>query len=291
MLQTPHNSGNAALPRNTGIGEARGEYLLILDGDDYFELDMCAKAYARAKAKNADICEFRFWRTNGTAGTATGVDANEQANNLSDSLYNRPELRRYDTFTARDFNFIRNFAYSWAKMYKTEFILKNKLRFVPPLSNSCCDEIYFVVTAFFYAERICIMPNRFVHHLHNTGIMSKLRNERSVDTELAVGHFTVLRWLREFLSEGEFSRKHSHEVIDRYNRLLCELFTDVCLLHIMCSDEATYERMKNELFPEAGVYDMPKEWYDNPGMYDLVQMIPAMTFTQYCEAYDTCAAG
>lgn len=48
LLITQENMGPAAA-RNAGISEARGEYILVLDSDDYFESEFCEKAIAKFK--------------------------------------------------------------------------------------------------------------------------------------------------------------------------------------------------------------------------------------------------
>ena len=44
--------------RNYGLQFAKGEYLLILDSDDYFELDLAEKTYSIAKENDADVVLF-----------------------------------------------------------------------------------------------------------------------------------------------------------------------------------------------------------------------------------------
>lgn len=43
-LITQENKG-AGAARNTGVSEARGEYILVLDSDDYFDSTFCSKAW------------------------------------------------------------------------------------------------------------------------------------------------------------------------------------------------------------------------------------------------------
>ena len=54
LLRHDHNQG-LSVSRNRAIQEARGEYLLMLDGDDLFALDMVEKAYSKAKETDADM--------------------------------------------------------------------------------------------------------------------------------------------------------------------------------------------------------------------------------------------
>ena len=51
------NAG-ACVARNKGIQLAKGEYVLFVDADDFFELDMVYRAYAKATETNADIVVF-----------------------------------------------------------------------------------------------------------------------------------------------------------------------------------------------------------------------------------------
>lgn len=57
-----HHEQNQGLPsaRNTGLSEAKGEYIFHCDGDDWVEPDMLEKLYTAAKEHDADIvyCDF-----------------------------------------------------------------------------------------------------------------------------------------------------------------------------------------------------------------------------------------
>lgn len=60
-----HHTKNKGLAhaRNTGLKTAVGDYVIQVDGDDYFESDMLCKMYAKAKLENADIVIADFYLT------------------------------------------------------------------------------------------------------------------------------------------------------------------------------------------------------------------------------------
>lgn len=49
----------AGVARNNGLSRAKGEYVLFLDADDFFEPNMLMLAYQRAKSVDADIVVFK----------------------------------------------------------------------------------------------------------------------------------------------------------------------------------------------------------------------------------------
>ena len=51
-------NGGAGAARNNGLQYAEGEYLSILDCDDFFEQNMLERSYQEAKEKEADILVF-----------------------------------------------------------------------------------------------------------------------------------------------------------------------------------------------------------------------------------------
>ena len=46
---------------NVGIENASGEYIGIVESDDFVEPDMCKTLYENAKLYNADLVKSNFW--------------------------------------------------------------------------------------------------------------------------------------------------------------------------------------------------------------------------------------
>lgn len=54
IILNQKNSG-CGVARNTGLAKARGEYTIILDGDDFFDFTLLQKLYIKATEDNSDI--------------------------------------------------------------------------------------------------------------------------------------------------------------------------------------------------------------------------------------------
>lgn len=147
-------SGSAAVPRNIGLDIAKGEYVCILDSDDWFDTTMLEKMYQKAKETDADLvmCDNYRVAPDGTMRT----DGTE----LCTQYLPSEKVFSWEDITPTIFQI--SHATAWHKLIKKSLIEKNKLRFqegVPIL-----DDIYFVNMALVLAKSITIVPERLVYY-------------------------------------------------------------------------------------------------------------------------------
>lgn len=153
-LLTQSNS-NAGCARNKGMEHAAGEYIIFLDANDYFELDMLELMYNKALADDADICICNAESFNDEAGETCESDFHLDTSVVSQKL----------PFSAEDvkdrvFNFTSSVP--WNKLFKTKFIKENGLLFQ---SVKKTDDLFFVFANLALAKRITYVNKPFVHHL------------------------------------------------------------------------------------------------------------------------------
>ena len=153
MIHTESNSGcNAA--RNYGMRFARGKYLMFWDADDYFNLTALEKLYQKSEASDSDIC---------VCGK-TRILESDNGDKKYDVLPNKKFLQETMPFNIQtNPDYILNFSgnTNWDKMYRREFIEKNKLQF--PTEKRGGDA-YFCSVALCLAENITVLNQVLVYY-------------------------------------------------------------------------------------------------------------------------------
>lgn len=142
VLQEMHKG--AASARNTGMKYARGQYICFLDSDDIFEPDLMEELYTSATGYQAEIaiCEYDT-NIDGTATDFMDLVGKRYMGNYAKKTFRIQELP-VDAFL------IWNTA-PWTKLYRLDFLKKNKLQFQQLAS---ANDLYFTVMSLICADRI-----------------------------------------------------------------------------------------------------------------------------------------
>lgn len=155
VLHQTKPSAGAALARNLGLQEARGEYLSFLDADDLFEPDMLESAYQKAKAAEADIVLFDAFLYDTRA---------EMGRYLMNQFLLYRLLPNEEVFVPADYAdnlFQMSTGAPWNKLFKREMLLDNKILFQ---SVQVADDAAFVYLALACAKKIAVKKKRLVHY-------------------------------------------------------------------------------------------------------------------------------
>lgn len=125
-LISQKNNGVAAA-RNIGLDAACGEYIMFLDGDDYYLPDTCLTAYDKISKSSADI----------------GVYGNY--NSINNELVTGWTSLKLNEYADGDyFNFQ---VYVWDKIYRRDYIIENGIRFVDGLKTA--EDVLFCLSSYF----------------------------------------------------------------------------------------------------------------------------------------------
>ena len=153
-IVTENNAG-PAIARNKGIARVRGEYMIFLDADDFYEPELLSELYERAIKDNLDITLANF----------------DIFNNKTEK-YSAPTLERhsdiFDNGAVASKNEYPDYilesatGYVWNKLFATAFVREKCLSFAPELY--VFEDVYFVATSLSLAERVGRIDKVMIHH-------------------------------------------------------------------------------------------------------------------------------
>jgi len=164
------NSG-AGIARNLGMQIASGEYLSILDADDFFELDMLEKAYFQCEKDKADICVFRSDRFDTQTGKREAIPWTIKQKYV-------PATMPFAAYNIFPYVFQIFNGWAWDKLYRRDFIASTGLQFQGLRTT---NDAYFVFIANVLAGSITVVDEVLAHHRTNIATSLSLTREQSWD--------------------------------------------------------------------------------------------------------------
>ena len=133
------NSGGCSTPRNTGIANTTGKYIMFLDGDDWYTVDACAKMVAGLERTQSDFVAGQVIRTN----------------NYEIWYHRQIYSKEHTNINIREFSMLLFDSLSVNKIYRRSFLDKHNLRFPEGIHY---EDIFFTGKAYFLAESVSIIP-------------------------------------------------------------------------------------------------------------------------------------
>ena len=149
------NNAGPSIARNKGVLRARGEFVIFLDADDFYELDLLEKLYEVATRDELDIAVARYdLYINRKATFEQNVkidhgDIFEPGKVVSKNEYPDQILSSVT-------------GYVWNKLFRRSFLLEKNLLFNTRLR--VFEDTYFIVTALSLASRVEKVFEVLVHH-------------------------------------------------------------------------------------------------------------------------------
>lgn len=189
IIRHDENKG-VAETKNDGIKSATGEYLIVIDPDDYVELEMLEAMYQKAKESNADmvVCDYyRFGETWRERDTLVLNGVIENGEKLRDDILNR----RVPSFIV-------------VKLFRRTLFEGPDV--VWPVGRFAEDVVYSAITAY-YAKKIDYVPQPFYHYRSNDSSLTHASNAAKCVAN-SKGYVANVDILTKFLTEKGVADKY-----------------------------------------------------------------------------------
>ncbi|MBQ8529386.1 MAG: glycosyltransferase [Clostridia bacterium] len=153
-IVTENNAG-ISTARNKGIIRARGEFIIFLDADDFYEPTLLEKLYELAVREELDMAVTRFDIFNNKASCFTSAVEEEHGEIFKDG-----QVASKNEFPDHILQSMTG--YVWNKLFRTSFVRDKGLGFAPELY--VFEDVHFVCSALAFANRIAGVDEVLVHH-------------------------------------------------------------------------------------------------------------------------------
>lgn len=261
VLENKVKGFGAAHARNMGLDSAVGDFVLVVDSDDYFDVTMAEKTYKKAVETGAEVVWF---------------DTQEFDNLTLDFFpsdcffrsYLFPNKKVFSVADCKDCFFQLGLPVAWNKLVKRSVIETKHLRF---REAPVADDLYFAYSALFSAESICMLPEKLVFYRSNNANSQSRKKDlyplRGLETVLEVKGILEERGLFSLVESSFFP----------WSLEVCTWYLDACL------SSESFRRIFSAL-QEGGLEEIgfsPKtEGYLSPREKSLLDFLRSEPFTE-----------
>lgn len=191
ILDGPNGGYGCAM--NKGMAAANGEYIAILEPDDYIELDMFEALYKAAKKSDADCVKsdyYRFWAEgeNGVVSELEHISAH-------------PEYYDEVVCPADNLDLFNMQMMNWTGIYRTDFLRNHDIKHHESPGASYQDNGFWF-QVFCWARRMVVVPRAFYHYRQDNANSSINQNNKVFCMP------DEYKWIRAFLSRNPDLEKH-----------------------------------------------------------------------------------
>ena len=237
----------AGTARNLGMSKARGKYLVFWDSDDFFKKDALKKLFRQCEKDQADIAVCGALKYD----MALNRSYRDDGYLVTKMVPKRLPFSRKD-IPGHIFNFASNVP--WNKMYLRSFVENNHLYFQ---DTRQANDVFFVLTSMFHAERITIVDEPLINYRINSGIGL---TSAVGSTPYCQSQAFEAAW-NKLSGDPSFSEANAQSFL---NKMVGTLFYAWRMLGSGALAEELFDYYKNSFFPRFGIFERPRSfWYSD----------------------------
>lgn len=246
----------AGVARNNGLKEAKGEYIIFLDSDDLFELDLLEKTYKKGKEINADIVLFNADHYNTRTKEYMMVKHLLRTDLIGDNeVFSRQ--------TIPDFLFQVTTPCPWTKLYRKEFVIKKNLHYQ---NLKYSNDVFFVLASLAVAEKITYVDDILVHYRVN-----QTKNLQSLKKDDPTLFFKAYEEIYDLLNKENIYSDLEKSFI---TTVLSGCVYNIDTVNTQEAKTKIYKKIQSVEFQKMNIMGYPREYYWMPWYYDRLKSIP-----------------
>ncbi len=194
----------AANARNRGIDESKGDFIIFLDSDDYFDPELILDCHTQATKYDADIVFYNYWHF------SSDTICSERYYKRDQSFYDKYAEKVFDAGQYENSDiFLYGFA-TGTKFFRKSLVIDNNIRF-QNLKRQ--NDIYFSLISMLYAKKsIFVNEDRILLHAR----IHDMKERISAIPRPECGYLAVCSVLERIKNDGvlnEFSKTISRAVV------------------------------------------------------------------------------
>ena len=157
LIRRKKNSGGPAIPRNIGLGFARGKYISFIDNDDIFLNNALKDFFEIAEKMQADVVHAEKYLT--TLNNVEDINKNTKfvvTSAQNDNFVDKPIFETEDLLERINLFNKKRFWYVWNKLFRRDFLIENQIYFPNVIAS---DDMLFSFYTLCLAKNYVRIPN------------------------------------------------------------------------------------------------------------------------------------